>query len=49
MILTYIILLRIPVIGWIALFTLIRGEKSKTVIYAVCQQCGNKFTSTHAC
>ena len=31
----YIILLCIPILGWIALFFLIRGRRSKTVTYAV--------------
>ena len=39
-VLFYVILLCIPVIGWIALFMLLRGRKSKTVSYAVCQDCG---------
>lgn len=39
----YIILLFIPIIGWIALFMLIRGKKSKTRAYAVCQDCGHKW------
>jgi transcription elongation factor Elf1 len=42
-VLLYIILLCIPVIGWIALFMLLRGKKSKTVSYAVCQSCGHKW------
>jgi uncharacterized OB-fold protein len=41
-VLIYIILLFIPIIGWIALFMLLRGRKSKTVTYAVCQSCGYK-------
>lgn len=41
-ILLYIILICIPVIGWIGLFFLLRGRKSKTVTYAVCQKCGYK-------
>lgn len=36
----YLVLLCIPVLGWIALFFLIKGRKSKTVSYAVCQNCG---------
>ncbi len=40
--LLYIFLLLIPVIGWIALFFLIRGRRSKTVTYAVCQTCGKR-------
>ena len=39
-VLLYLILLCIPVIGWIALFMLLRGRKSRTVAYAVCQNCG---------
>lgn len=42
-VLLYIILLCIPVLGWIALFCLLRGKKSKTVSYAVCQNCGYKI------
>lgn len=42
-VLLYIILLCIPVIGWIALFMLLRGRKSKTITYAVCQNCGNRW------
>ncbi len=38
----YIFLLCVPVIGWIALFFLIRGRRSKTVTWAVCQTCGKK-------
>lgn len=39
-VLLYIILLFVPVIGWIALFLLLRGKKSKTRTYAICQTCG---------
>ena len=39
-VLLYLILLCIPVIGWIALFMLLRGRKSRTVAYGVCQNCG---------
>ncbi|WP_069987194.1 hypothetical protein [Massilioclostridium coli] len=42
-VLLYIILLCIPIIGWIALFMLLKGRKSKTVQYAVCQNCGHKW------
>lgn len=42
-VLLYIFLLCIPVIGWIALFMLLRGKKSKTVSYALCQNCGNRW------
>lgn len=38
-----IFLLFIPIFGWIALFIIIRGRKSKTVTYAVCQTCGKRF------
>ena len=43
-VLLYIILLFVPVIGWIALFMLLRGRKSKTASYAVCQDCGCRWT-----
>lgn len=42
-VLLYIILLCIPVIGWIALFMLLRGRKSKTKNYHVCQNCGKRW------
>lgn len=38
-----IILLFIPILGWIALFMIIRGRKSKTNTIAVCQHCGYSF------
>lgn len=38
-----LILICIPVIGWIALFMLLRGRKSKTISYGVCQDCGNRI------
>jgi len=41
--LLYIILLFVPIIGWISLFMLLRGQKSKTESYAVCQNCGNRW------
>ena len=41
-ILLYLILICIPIIGWIFLILLIRGKKSKTRSWAVCQDCGNK-------
>ena len=41
-VLLYIVLLCIPIIGWIALFMLLRGKKSKTVTYSVCQNCGKR-------
>lgn len=42
-VLLYIILLCIPIIGWIALFMMLRGRKSKTTNYAVCQNCGHRW------
>ena len=36
----YLILLFIPIIGWIALVVLLRGRKSKTESWMVCQDCG---------
>ncbi len=42
-VLLYIILLCIPVVGWIALFSLLRGKKSKLVTYMVCPRCGYRF------
>ena len=42
-VLLIIILLFIPVFGWIALFMLLRGKKSKTNVYAICQNCGKKW------
>ncbi len=42
-VLLILILICIPIIGWIALFMLLRGKKSKTVTYAVCQNCGNRW------
>lgn len=42
-ILIYIILLFIPIIGWIALFKLLGGSrKTHTVSYLFCKQCGYK-------
>lgn len=42
-ILIYIVLLFIPIIGWIALFKLLGGSKKvKGVTYAVCPSCGNR-------
>ncbi len=38
----YILLLCIPIIGWIALFMLIRGRRSRVVTYCVCQSCGKR-------
>ncbi|MGN1432690.1 MAG: LITAF-like zinc ribbon domain-containing protein [Ruminococcus sp.] len=42
-VLLIIILICIPIIGWIGLFFLLRGKKSKTISYAVCQNCGNRW------
>ena len=42
-VLLYLILLCIPVVGWIALFMLLRGRKSVTTTYAVCQKCGYRM------
>ncbi len=39
-VLIYIILICIPFIGWIALAMLLRGRKSKTKSFMVCQDCG---------
>ena len=41
-VLLYLILLCIPILGWIALFCLLRGRKSTTETYGVCQSCGYK-------
>lgn len=41
-ILLYIALLFVPIIGWIALFKLLQGNKSKTITYMVCPNCGHK-------
>lgn len=43
-ILFYLVLLCIPVIGWIALIALLRGNKSKIHTKAVCQDCGNNWS-----
>ena len=40
-----IVLLFIPIIGWIAFFSLIRGRKTKTRLVSVCQDCGYKWYS----
>jgi hypothetical protein len=42
-VLFYILLLCIPVIGWIALFALLRGRKSEQHSEAVCQSCGKRW------
>ena len=39
-VLLYLILVCIPVIGWIILINLLRGQKSQTRTLAVCQTCG---------
>lgn len=42
-IIVYIILLFIPIIGWIALFKILGGSKKvKAVTFAVCPKCGYK-------
>lgn len=42
-IIIYLILLFIPVIGWIALFKILGGSKKvKAVTYAVCPKCGHR-------
>ena len=41
--LIYIILLFIPVIGWLALFAILRGSsKVRSATYAVCPHCGHR-------
>jgi len=42
-VLFYLILLFIPIIGWIALIVLLRGNKSKMNTKAVCQDCGKTW------
>lgn len=42
-VLLFLILICIPILGWIVLFSLLRGKKSKTRTYAVCQSCGNRW------
>lgn len=42
-ILLYILLICCIGIGWVILFFLIRGQKTKTVNYAVCQDCGHRW------
>ena len=39
-VLLYLILICIPVIGWILLISLLRGQKSQVKMLAVCQTCG---------
>ena len=41
-VLLYLFLILIPVIGWIILISLMRGQKSQTKMLAVCQTCGYK-------
>lgn len=38
----YLLLLFVPIIGWVALVLLIRGKKAKTNSFMVCQDCGYK-------
>lgn len=42
-ILLYLFLICLPIVGWIALAMLLRGNKSKTKTYHVCQNCGAKW------
>ena len=39
-VLLYLILICMPIIGWIILISLLRGQKSQTKTVAVCQTCG---------
>ena len=39
-VLLYLFLILIPVIGWIILINLMRGQKSQVKMLAVCQMCG---------
>ena len=39
----YLILLCIPILGWIVLFSLLRGRKSKIKTIRVCNRCGHKW------
>ena len=42
-ILIYIVLLCVPIIGWIALFKILGGsKKQKAVTFAVCPNCGRR-------
>jgi DNA-directed RNA polymerase subunit RPC12/RpoP len=36
-----LILLFIPILGWIVLFILLTGQSSKTQKYAICHNCGH--------
>lgn len=38
-----IILCFIPIIGWIAVFAILRGRKTKTRVVSVCQNCGYRW------
>ena len=41
--LIYLFLLIVPIIGWIALFSILKGSsKIKGVTYAVCPRCGHR-------
>lgn len=43
-ILFYVILLFIPIIGWVALFKILGGShKQKAVTFAVCPNCGRRI------
>lgn len=42
-ILLYLILLVIPIIGWITLVYLLFKNNHKTKTYGVCNNCGNRF------
>ena len=42
-VLLYLILICIPIIGWIILISLVRGQKSQTKTVAVCQTCGYQY------
>ena len=42
-VLLYLILICIPVIGWIILISLLRGQKSQVKMLAVCQTCGYRY------
>ena len=42
-VLLYLILICIPIICWIILISLMRGQKSQTKTVAVCQTCGYQY------
>lgn len=42
-VLLYLVLICIPIIGWIILIGLLRGQKSQTKTVAVCQTCGYQY------